>query len=542
MIWKPRSLGSLLEKSGFDRAGNNDYPVLSMTMKHGLVDQSEKFKKRVASRNTAKYLVAYKNELVVGFPIDEGVLGFQTQYPAGIVSPAYKIWKLKDISETYIPYLELYLRSPQARWLYASKMQGAVARRRSLTNTVFSNLNIPFPPLDDQKRIVHVLSKVKRIIAQRKQHLLHLDDLLKSIFIDMFGDPVRNDNKWEMKSCDKVVVNIQSGTSYSGEEKEELDSEEYGVLKISAVTQGDFKPHEFKAVKKAAIKKTLRFVKKGDLLFSRANTLELVAACCVVNKDFDNLFLPDKLWALTLDESVNIQYFNFLLKNESFRNLMRKQASGGHDSMLNISMKKFYSLSIPIPNQNTQNKFSAIVEKVEDIKDLYQQSLVSMENLYGALSQKAFKGELDLSRIVLPADQSDTTDEKVELESVPIEQETEKQMNLSTPDIDQILNLDTSEGRKITLEQWLNEYLEQCTIDAPFLIEEFMEAAQRKLGELNQDGLFEPEEDSALELGVAEYDQLKGFIFEELKSGRWKQKFDEESKRVQLFVSRGNDL
>ena len=77
MTWEPRTLGSLLTKSGSDRAGERDLPVLSITMKYGLVNQSEKFKKRVASQDTSKYRVAYRNELVVGFPIDEGVLGFQ---------------------------------------------------------------------------------------------------------------------------------------------------------------------------------------------------------------------------------------------------------------------------------------------------------------------------------------------------------------------------------------------------------------------------------------------------------------------------------
>ena len=94
MSWAPKPLSEILDQSGRHRAGDQDLPVLSITMKHGLVDQAEKFKKRVASSDTSNYRIAYKNELVVGFPIDEGVLGFQTKYPAGIVSPAYDVWRL----------------------------------------------------------------------------------------------------------------------------------------------------------------------------------------------------------------------------------------------------------------------------------------------------------------------------------------------------------------------------------------------------------------------------------------------------------------
>lgn len=402
MSWTPKPIGEILEQSGYHRASDREFPVLSITMKQGLVDQADKFKKRIASTDTSNYRVVYKNELVVGFPIDEGVLGFQTKYPAGIVSPAYDIWKLKEEAESHIPYLERYLRSPQARRLYALRMQGAVARRRSLTKADFLKLEVPFPPIDDQIRIAHLLGKVEGLIAQRKQHLQQLDDLLKSVFLEMFGDPVRNEKGWDIQPCEKAVLDISSGTSYGGEDRAFISPDEVGVLKISAVTKGTFDPTEFKVVNQAQITKTLRFVKRGDFLFSRANTVELVAACCVVPQDCPRLFLPDKLWVLTLNaEFVNSQFFNYLLKSERYRDVVRGLASGGHDSMLNISMKKFTTLGIPCPQIDLQNQFAVIVEKVESIKARYQQSLADLESLYGALSQQAFKGELDLSRVPL---------------------------------------------------------------------------------------------------------------------------------------------
>lgn len=395
MSWSLKPLGEILVQSGRDRAGDQDLPVLSITMKYGLIDQADKFKKRIASSDTSNYRIAYKNELVVGFPIDEGVLGFQTKYPAGVVSPAYDIWKLRGETDSHIPYLERYLRSVQARSLYASRMQGAVARRRSLTKTDFLNLEIPFPPIDEQIRIAHLLGKVEALIAQRKQHLQQLDDLLKSVFLEMFGDPVRNEKGWDIQACEKAMLDISSGTSYGGEDRSFESPEELGVLKISAVTKGTFAPAEFKVVDQAQITKKLRFVKRGDFLFSRANTVELVAACCVVTQDYDQLFLPDKLWVLTLNEELlTPQFFNYLLKNKRYRDVVRNLASGGHDSMLNISMKKFMTLDVPCPPIELQNQFAGIVEKVEKIKNSYQKSLVNVEVLYGALSQQAFSADV----------------------------------------------------------------------------------------------------------------------------------------------------
>src|SRR5690606_20542652 len=116
--------------------------------------------------------------------------------------------------ESHIPYLERYLRSAQARGSYASRMQGAVARRRSLTKTGFLNLEIPFPPIDDQIRIAHLLGKVEVLIAQRKQHLQQLADLLKSVFLEMFGDPVRNEKGWE-KMAIGTFAKIGTGSTPS---------------------------------------------------------------------------------------------------------------------------------------------------------------------------------------------------------------------------------------------------------------------------------------------------------------------------------------
>ena len=491
-------------------------------MKHGLVDQADKFKKRVASSDTSNYRVAYKNELVVGFPIDEGVVGFQTKYPAGIVSPAYDIWKLRSEVDSHIPYLERYLRSAQARASYASRMQGAVARRRSLTKTDFLALEVPFPPLDDQIRIAHLLGKVEGLIAQRKQHLQQLDDLLKSVFLEMFGDPVRNEKGWDIESCEKAVLEISSGTSYGGEDRPFENTEEIGVLRISAVTTGTFDPAEFKVVNRAQITKALRYVKRGDFLFSRANTIQLVAACCVVPKDYDRLFLPDKLWVLTLNEHlVKSQFLNYLLKNERYRDVVRALASGGHDSMLNISMKKFMTLGIPCPPEDLQNQFAAIVERVEALKSRYQKGLTELESLNGALSQQAFKGELDLSRVALPA--------------APIEGEKPVAAAVPTPVTAPVIELPETDlllpalqdrtQLTLLLRFWLEAYRTQLG-SAAFSVERFIAAAQTRLAELHPDNDFE--------WVASDYESIKTWVFEALAAGALTQALDDNGNRIEL--------
>lgn len=167
-------LNELFEPSGSSRVGDEqDTPVMSITMVEGLIDQSEKFKKRIASKDISNYRKVGLNDLVVGFPIDEGVLGFQTKYDFAAVSPAYKIWKLKR-NDIDVRVLEMILRSDYMREVYRSKMQGAVDRRRSIPDDVFLEIEIPLPPKDVMKKIIEHhenLVKAKQLLVDKKTAL-----------------------------------------------------------------------------------------------------------------------------------------------------------------------------------------------------------------------------------------------------------------------------------------------------------------------------------------------------------------------------------
>ena len=198
-------------------------------------------------------------------------------------------------------YLRLFLISNRFHSQFMKTVKGVGGSLLRASPAQVAEIEIPLPPFDDQIRIAHLLGKVEGLIVQRKQNLQQLDNLPKSVFLEMFGDPVSRGKDWDSQPCEKIVLDISSGTSYGGEERPFLNSKEVGVLKISAVTKGTFNPLEFKVVNPTHITKKLRFVKRGDFLLSRANTVELVAACCIVPQDYDQLFLPDKLWSLTLN-------------------------------------------------------------------------------------------------------------------------------------------------------------------------------------------------------------------------------------------------
>jgi len=181
-MWVP--IAHVLSGRKSERVGAAALPVLSVTMKHGLVDQADKFKKRIASTNISTYKRVDRNDLVVGFPVDEGVLGIQSLYGSAAVSPAYDVWEVRQ-ELVDVRYLELVLRSPQARRRYGLKMRGTAGRRRTLDKEEFLSIQIPLPPLEVQKAIADQVQQKKRLAVEATQS--H-DMLVRSTLADLWAE------------------------------------------------------------------------------------------------------------------------------------------------------------------------------------------------------------------------------------------------------------------------------------------------------------------------------------------------------------------
>lgn len=522
MSWALKPLRDILAQSGRDRAGDQDLPVLSITMKHGLVNQTDKFKKRVASSDASNYRIAYRNELVVGFPIDEGVLGFQTKYPAGIVSPAYDVWKLQREADCHIPYLERYLRSSQARSAYASRMQGAVARRRSLTKTDFLNLEIPFPSLHDQICVAHLLMKVEGLIAQRKQRLRLLNELLRSVFLEMFGDPVRNPYGFPVRRLSEFYINPKEGTKCgpfgSALKKEELIASGVPVWNMDNIAADGQMVLPFRMwISSDKFKNLSTYsVQDGDIIISRAGT---VGKMCVARMNGQPAIISTNLIRLRLDKELRPLHFVSLLLYCKGRVGRLKTGADGAFTHMNTGVLD--TLEFPYPPIELQDRFGELAAKVEDMKSSYQQNLKDLEELNGALSQKAFKGELDLSRVSLP-EAPELMSNEMNSSQLPQREEAA----ISLPETDLLpAALDDREKLKLLLGFWLEAYSEQLS-NREFLTDEFLRAAELRIEEAAPD--------RELELGAEAYDLIKAWVFDALRAGRLEQVYPSTGLRVAL--------
>mgnify|MGYP003585886577 CR=1 FL=1 len=269
--------------------------------------------------------------------------------------------------------------------------QGTGGTQPNINQQIIRDTQIPLPPLPEQKRIAAILDKADSIRRKRQEAVRLTEELLRSVFLDMFGDPVENSKKWPLISSGSAIKSIEAGWSANSEDRPR-QKDEWAVLKISSVTSGRFLPGEYKVVADRLIDRELLTPKRGDLLFSRANTRELVAATCLVEKDEPKLFLPDKLWKIIPDEKTTCtEYLRYLLAYPRFREKLTKQATGTSGSMLNISQAKVLDMEMPMPPLNLQKQFADSVWRNYSIRNKLEAASQESITLFNSLLQSAFK-------------------------------------------------------------------------------------------------------------------------------------------------------
>lgn len=290
-------------------------------------------------------------------------------------------------------YLVYYLRSKFFVDWVSQQVAGAKMPRVSMK--VFWDHEIHLPSLEEQKRIATILDKADALRSKRQQAIELADQFLRSVFLEMFGDPVSNPKGWNEAPLATGIARIESGWSAKGDNRPAGEGQ-IGVLKISSITSGKFISSENKVVDESTVPagKQLLKPRAGDLLFSRANTRDLVAATAIVDKDHDNLFLPDKLWKIQTNEQLLPEFLNYLLWHQRMRDRLRSQATGTSGSMLNISKKKFEETSAIFPPIEQQRKFVDMYRKARAISEKYSSASDLTEELFASASQKAFSSQL----------------------------------------------------------------------------------------------------------------------------------------------------
>ncbi|AJQ27929.1 restriction endonuclease subunit S [Pelosinus fermentans] len=392
--WDIVNLGKYISQQSIRNRGLENIEVYSVTNSSGFTKSTDYFNKEVFSKNLSNYKLVTREQFAYNpSRINVGSIACLFDANFALVSPLYVIFEV-DKDNLFPEYLLRYLKSNYGNVQIRNNTQGSV--RDSLKYEGLEKIQIPLPPLDDQIRIAAVLTRAEKLIAKRKESIKALDELLKSTFLEMFGDPVRNEKGWDKKEFDSVVKDFRNGQSpvSTGNIKGK-------VYTLSAITGGIFKGNEYKISTFESINDN-SIVKNDDFLICRGNgNINLVGRSVVVRDISDKIIFPDTMICANIDITKINKKFIELMWKLSFVRKQIENFSRTTNGTYKINQQSLKSIIIIVPPVNLQNQFAAIVEKVEVLKAKYTQSLTDLENLYGSLSQRAFKGELDLSKVPL---------------------------------------------------------------------------------------------------------------------------------------------
>ena len=249
---------------------------------------------------------------------------------------------------------------------------------------------LPLPPLDEQRRIVDILSRAEGIVRLRREAQKKTAELIPALFLDMFGDPVTNPKSWPTLAVGDFVARFEGGKNVqSGEDGES----EFRILKVSAVTSGNYIETEAKPAPLGYTPPNSYFIKEGDLLFSRANTEQLVGATALVESTNGKTLLPDKLWRFVWKDNVPVasSYVRAVFQNPNVRTMLSRIASGTSGSMKNISQKKLFEVSIPFAPYPRQLDFENKAQLVRSIASQQSIAMQKAEATFNALLAKPFR-------------------------------------------------------------------------------------------------------------------------------------------------------
>lgn len=267
-----------------------------------------------------------------------------------------------------------------------------------INKSALEGIKVPVFPLPDQIRIATLLSRAEALIEKRRESLRLLDELVKGVFLEMFGDV--NASDWSQTKIERLA-SPRKGAMRTGPfgssllHSEFTENGEVRVLGIDNVVNNRFeisKPRFISFNKYETLKQYTVFPE--DVLITIMGTNGRSA---VVPEGIGLCINTKHLVAITLNKKIaNPIFISYSICHDSkILMQLKKQTRGAIMSGLNLTIIK--SLSISLPPISLQTQFANLVKRVETLKVKYQESLVELENLYGSLSGRAFRGELDLS-------------------------------------------------------------------------------------------------------------------------------------------------
>lgn len=266
-----------------------------------------------------------------------------------------------------------------------------VLRRQSIGGVIkyiklgnLTEADIKLPDKETQERISMILDRLTHLISLRQQQAEKLDELVKARFVEMFGDPVLNCQGFPVRTIGELTTEVKYGTS-----KPAVEGGKYPYLRMNNLTiDGKLDLHDLKQIDVDTSEFEKCVVRKGDVLFNRTNSAELVGKTAYYGLD-EEMIIAGYIIRVRVNNLILPQYLSFYMNMPFMKQRIRSMAKGAVNQA-NINSKELKSIKVIVPPLEVQGKVVEYEERIDREKERIQRSAALLETLKRSLMQQYF--------------------------------------------------------------------------------------------------------------------------------------------------------
>jgi type I restriction enzyme S subunit len=294
-------------------------------------------------------------------------------------------------------YLLHFLRQPRIRIEGESKMTGSAGQRR-VPRHFIDNLEIPLPPLSEQRCIAAILDKADSLREKRRQAIAKLDELLKSVFIEMFGDPVTNPKGWPMSSFGEETSLLEYGPRFYDEPYSPSGVRIVRITDLDSLGNLDFNSMPQMDVSESDKKKYC--LKPGELLFARSGAT--VGKTALISDKDPECIAGAYFIRMRFKDPIHPFFARMVMASRSIQEIIANRSR--QSAQQNFSGPGIRSLPLPVPPMQLQLKLQALHSVLSNLMVKTKLHFQFIDQLFNSLQQRAFSGDLftEKTSLLLP--------------------------------------------------------------------------------------------------------------------------------------------
>jgi type I restriction enzyme S subunit len=301
-----------------------------------------------------------------------------------IIIHGMNLLRLRANRDIIIPgYAKYYFYGHSFRSQLRNIMKKSV-NQASFAVKDLKKIKMEIPCLREQQKLVQVLDKIQKIIDVKTKEIAKFDELVSARFVEMFGDPIMNPKGWNVVTIKDIVTEVRYGTS-----KPAVEGGKYPYLRMNNLTlngQLDLKNLKYIDIPDEEIEKCV--VRKGDVLFNRTNSIDLVGKTAVFNL-VEDMVIAGYIIRIRLNEKLLPEVFSQYMNLKALKDVLRAMAKGAVNQA-NINAQELQSIKVYLPDMDIQKQFIKIKDQIDKSKFEVQKSLEKTQILFDSLMQEYF--------------------------------------------------------------------------------------------------------------------------------------------------------